>query len=409
MRRLVLALVAVLLLRSVPARAHGGEAGDFEIGPYVGYGWLDEYGDFHPKNSILYGGRVGFFFTPAWSVEFSGQQMTSTTEFAPGVIVPNGDAVLTAYRGNLLYNFGRFTVFRPFLTAGIGCECFDVKQYGRSNDVGWNAGAGFRYFMTPRYALRFDGKFVRTNVGNGLDQNENNVEASGGLSVLFGGGKTPIGDIDSDGDGVYDRSDRCPYTPRGAKVDAYGCPFDSDEDGVLDGIDRCPDTRHGCTVDVYGCPIDSDHDGVCDGIDQCANTPIDKKVDDKGCPLAVPKAPPLFVEKKAIILEGVEFANDKATLRPASLTTLDRVAESLKDWPDVKVEIQGHTSEPGTWAYNLELSQRRAEAVRSYLMSKGVGGYRLVAKGYGKTRMIAKNNTPEGQQKNRRVELHEIE
>jgi outer membrane protein OmpA-like peptidoglycan-associated protein len=121
-----------------------------------------------------------------------------------------------------------------------------------------------------------------------------------------------------------------------------------------------------------------------------------------------PTSEPLFVEKRPLILEGVEFDIDKATLRPESRATLDQVAESLKNWPDVMVEIQGHTSEPGTAVHNMELSQRRAEAVRTYFVSEGIDGGRLVANGYGETRFIADNSTAEGRQENRRVELHEI-
>jgi OOP family OmpA-OmpF porin len=409
MRRIIMALLIALLLRSAPAAAGGGEAGDWELGPYVGYGWLDHYGLFEPKNHILYGGRVGFFFTPRWSLEPSVQRISTKTDLDPSLPLQNEKADLTAYRLNLLYNFRPTQTFRPFLTGGVGCEHFDVHSFGKSEDRGWNAGGGFRWFWRRGLAFRLDERFVSTKVGAGLNETQSNFESTAGLGLVFGGGKTPIPDIDSDGDGVLDKADRCPYTPSHAKVDAYGCPYDTDGDGVLDGIDRCPDTQHGCEVDAFGCPLDSDHDGVCDGLDQCADTPRDKKVDEKGCPLAEAKAPPLFVEKKVVVLEGVEFANDRAVLRPASLTTLDRVAASLRDWPDVKVEVQGHTSEPGTWAYNLELSQRRAEAVRAYLVTKGVAGYRLAAKGYGKSRMIAPNNTQEGQQRNRRVELHEIE
>jgi outer membrane protein OmpA-like peptidoglycan-associated protein len=121
-----------------------------------------------------------------------------------------------------------------------------------------------------------------------------------------------------------------------------------------------------------------------------------------------PTSEPLFVEKKPLILRGVEFDIDRATLRPESRTTLDQVAASLKTWPDVMVEIQGHTSEPGTAIHNMALSQRRAEAVRAYFVSEGIDASRLVAKGYGQTRFIADNSTPEGRQENRRVELHEI-
>ena len=89
-------------------------------------------------------------------------------------------------------------------------------------------------------------------------------------------------------------------------------------------------------------------------------------------------------------------------------TVLDQVATSLKNWPDVNVEIQGHTSEPGTALHNMELSQRRAAAVMAYFVAEGIDASRLVAKGYGQTRFIADNDTPEGRQENRRVELHEI-
>jgi len=121
-----------------------------------------------------------------------------------------------------------------------------------------------------------------------------------------------------------------------------------------------------------------------------------------------PTSEPLFVENKPLILTGVEFDDDQATLRPASRNTLDQVAASLKTWPDVMVEIQGHTSEPGTAMHNMALSQRRAAAVMAYFVAEGIDASRLVANGYGQTRFIANNDTPEGQQENRRVELHEI-
>src|SRR5205085_1978166 len=164
-----------------------------------------------------------------------------------------------------------------------GCEHFDVHQYGESQDRGWNAGGGVRWFMTPNINWRLDGRYVETRVAAGLDETQRNYEGTIGVGWVFGAGKTPL-PFDSDGDGVSDRDDRCPYTPRGASVDANGCPSDEDQDGVLDGIDRCPGTPHGCAVDARGCPIDSDHDGVCDGLDQCPDSPRDKKVDEKGCP-----------------------------------------------------------------------------------------------------------------------------
>jgi outer membrane protein OmpA-like peptidoglycan-associated protein len=121
-----------------------------------------------------------------------------------------------------------------------------------------------------------------------------------------------------------------------------------------------------------------------------------------------PSSERLFVENRPLVLEGVEFDIDKATLRPESRTTLDQVTVSLKNWPDTMLEIQGYTSEPGTAIHNMALSQRRAEAVRAYFISGGIDGARLVANGYGETRFVADNSTSEGRQENRRVELHEI-
>jgi outer membrane protein OmpA-like peptidoglycan-associated protein len=214
---------------------------------------------------------------------------------------------------------------------------------------------------------------------------------------------------DKDGDGVPDGKDTCPDTPKGATVDAKGCPADKDGDGVFDGIDTCPDTPKGAKVDEKGCPIDTDGDGVFDGLDKCPDTPKGAKVDATGCPLPE-KAPPLFTpEKRTLVLEGVNFEHDSAVLTPESTTALDRVAVSLKDWPEVKVEIGGHTDAVGSTAYNEGLSQRRAEAVLEYLNSKGVDATRMTAKGYGETQPIGDDATEDGRAKNRRVELTRVD
>jgi OOP family OmpA-OmpF porin len=109
------------------------------------------------------------------------------------------------------------------------------------------------------------------------------------------------------------------------------------------------------------------------------------------------------------VLEGVNFENNSAKLSGASFDILDKVAKSLKDWPDVRVEIAGHTDGNGDAGYNMKLSQARAETVRGYLAGRGVDGSRLVAKGYGKTKPIADNKTAAGRAKNRRVELNKID
>ena len=203
--------------------------------------------------------------------------------------------------------------------------------------------------------------------------------------------------VDSDGDGVTDDKDRCPNTPKGAKVNADGCELDGDGDGVVDRLDQCPTTPAGRKVDAKGCELDSDGDGVVDGLDQCPNTPAGDKVDAKGCSLP-----------KVIVLHGVNFDNDKDALRPEATAILEEVVATLKANPGVKVEIGGHTDSRNSDWYNLGLGERRAKAVMNYLTGKGIDAGRLSTKSYGESQPIADNETEEGRMKNRRVELHII-
>jgi OOP family OmpA-OmpF porin len=461
-------ILMCLVLAALPALAqNSGEKGDWELGIYGGFGWLDDYGPLNPDDDILFGGRVGYFFTDHWSLEGSFQRLSSETDtFTIDTITFDPvDLDIDSLRLNALYTFRPGMRLRPFLTFGAGSEKTDLEDFGDSTDLGLNAGGGLRLNMTRHFNLRFDARFVSTDVGEEIDERQSNLEGTIGLSWLFGGGAPP----DSDNDGVPDRSDKCPNTPKGAKVDGAGCPTDADgdgvfdgidqcanttkgwpvddkgcpkdtdgdgvpdgadqcpgtpkgatvdskgctsdadKDGVLDGLDRCANTPAGAKVDSFGCPVDSDHDGVPDGLDQCPDTRPNTPVDAKGCP-NIPKAEPLFTpERNSLVLEGVNFETNKADITPDSVAILEKVAASLKDWPDVKVEIGGHTDSSGSNALNQELSQRRAEAVKSYLEAKGIDAGRMTAKGYGESKPVADNKTAEGKAKNRRVELTKVD
>ena len=127
-------------------------------------------------------------------------------------------------------------------------------------------------------------------------------------------------------------------------------------------------------------------------------------------PEAAPEPAPLApaaepVPVATLVLEGVNFDFDKAVIRPQDYPILDQNIVALKEWGDVDVEVAGHTCSIGTEEYNLGLSLRRAEAVRNYLVSKGVSADRLTVKGYGESRPVASNDTREGRAQNRRVEL----
>ncbi len=106
-----------------------------------------------------------------------------------------------------------------------------------------------------------------------------------------------------------------------------------------------------------------------------------------------------------LVLEGVNFDFDKATLRQEDVSELDKNVEALKAWGDVNIEVAGHTDSMGSDAYNMRLSKQRADAVRNFLISRGVAADRLTAKGYGESQPVADNATEEGRFKNRRVEL----
>ncbi len=463
MRKVLLVLAAAALTAVAPAAAGRGEPGEIEFGPYAGFGWLDDYDGADPDPGPLFGGRVGVFLHPRWSIEGSYQRLATEADILSSEL----DVDLDAARLNVLFSFRPGESFRPFVTAGVGSEMIDIEDLGDSSDLGWNAGGGLRWYLTETFGIRADGRYVSVDVED-LGR-QSNLEATVGVLWSLGRGgpsldsdrdgvpdrkdacpETPLGAIvdargcstDADGDGIFDGIDKCPDTPKGwpvdgagcpkdsdrdgvpdgadscpdtpqgARVDAKGCPADADGDGVFDGLDKCPDTPRGATVDASGCPKDSDGDGVFDGLDKCPDTPRGTSVDAVGCPPPppLPKAAPLFDEiKKTLVLEGVNFETNSAVLTADSSLILDRVAASLKDWPEVRVEVGGHTDSTGSDAHNLDLSQRRADSVRTHLAGKGVDIARLTSKGYGESQPVDTNNTKQGRAKNRRVELKKIE
>ena len=303
-------LCAVLLLAVVPAMAAGGEKGDWEIGGFFGYAFMDQYetgdrgafrdllvsdDDLNPDDDSLFGLRVGYYFSPQISLEASFQTLSAAAAFdvctgepCPGAataeISARADLDLDSFRVNVLYHWREARKFRPFLTAGVGLESsellVDEGAVLDDSDISINAGLGIRWFITDYLSLRLDERYVLTDVGGAVDDDVFTLETSIGLSWTFGG----TSPVDTDGDYINDRKDNCPMTPQGALVDLTGCPLDGDGDGVPDGIDRCADSPSGVPVNSTGCPRDEDKDGVDDEKDACPGTPRGAAVGVTGCP-----------------------------------------------------------------------------------------------------------------------------
>ena len=282
------------------------------------------------------------------------------------------------YKFNNGYFLSKDAKLSPFLEAGFGLAGYSVKDQGglsnatRINTTGTDfivpLGAGFKYQFTKKFALQYKFVYNITNQDKRDfiirdDNNDSFVEQSLGVIFSFGSPK------DSDHDGVSDKLDKCPDTPKGVAVDALGCPIDTDGDGVADYLDKCPDVA-----------------GIA------AN---------KGCPEVKAATKKIFAQA----LQGIQFESGKNVIKKSSYSILDKVVKVMKENPSYNLEINGHTDSQGAAATNLELSQKRSDAVQAYLTKGGVEASRLTAKGFGETMPVADNATAAGKAKNRRVEF----
>ena len=335
--------------------------------------------------------------------------------------------------------FKEESAVQPYLFGGVG-YLWDNMESG----VNFDAGAGVKFPVSPNTALFVAGSYVKGIEGERAGVpgtvTDDHIMVTSILEFAFGKAK------DSDGDGVPDRKDECPDTPPGVQVDEKGCPLDrdgdgvpdykdecpdeagpaslagcpdrdgdgiadkddecpdeaglakfngcpdTDEDGVPDPKDKCPDTPKGCPVDASGCPLDSDGDGVIDCEDKCPQEAGPASND--GCPD--------WVE---LDLSNILFDFDKSELRPEGKAELDRLIVTLNASKEYEIVVGGHTDSIGTEAYNMGLSERRAQAVVKYLLTKGVNNAYVGSHNYGETEPVVPNDSKANRQKNRRVEF----
>ncbi|MBC3757734.1 OmpA family protein [Hyunsoonleella sp. SJ7] len=206
---------------------------------------------------------------------------------------------------------------------------------------------------------------------------------------------------DKDGDGILDKYDDCPSKP--GPVENNGCPWgDKDKDDVLDNEDKCPDEKG--PAENNGCPwTDTDGDGIPDKDDVCVNTPGD--AENNGCPKKViEKVQKDLNEYAKVIL----FDYGTPVINQESYDVLNDIIKILKEYPNARFMIEGHTDSTSSSGWNQRLSENRANSVLKFLVDNGVDPSRLTAKGYGETKPIAPNDTKEGRALNRRVEINLI-
>ena len=398
------ALIAAAIL--LPARAARAEAHAWAVSGLAGYGQFSDKLKY-PADSLadvaIYGGRIARGIGEYWILELGGafgqtHELRANGSEGDKVSLMNLSASLIAQLPPA-GNFGRF-----YAAAGGGYSQYDSDGAPEDLHYGtFEAALGWHVPVTPALSVRLEARNVLSIPHeNWSTANKADQQYWGGLTYGWGGKPK-----DTDLDGVPDKKDKCPGTPKGATVDATGCPTDADGDGVYDGLDQCPNTPKGATVDAKGCPTDSDGDGVMDGIDQCPNTPAGLKVDAMGCPIEVTEKETEMLDTGMIRLQNVNFETGKATLLPDSYAALDEVGGILLKWPQLSIEIGGHTDSRGRVEKNQMLSESRAQSVKNYLVDKfpGLATAQLTTKGYGSNRPLVPNTSALNMSKNRRVEF----
>jgi OmpA-OmpF porin, OOP family len=365
--RLFVSLSPLLLSLSATVAA-ADEVGKWYVNPLGGYLLTDN--DRGIDDDVYYGLSTGRHISREWSAELN--VVTGDYDFDPGV----GEFDITAVAFDALRVFSRDSRFSPFISGGLG---FIGDRRGSANrrnnnvlaelgagvliDLFESSGGGLVLHLRPEIKGRID-FFDRGPIDDFVD-----VSVGVGFSISFG---------------ESDRARSEPVPAAAPPPPPAPSPPPPPPEPVAAPAPPAPPPP----------PADSDGDGVLDTADQCADTPRGTAVDPVGCP-----------RKGSITLQGVNFETNAATLTSDSRPVLEEVAADLKKYPRLKIEVQGHTDSVGADAYNLDLSQRRAAAVREYLVGQGVTAEQLSANGYGETQPIANNTTPAGRKENRRVVL----
>lgn len=345
-------------------------------------------GDANIDTGLIYGARIGHFFTERISAELS--VLAGKTETDGGADVTSLHPALAAS-----YHF-RFGKFMPFLQAGAGLLRLKPEGGSANSDLALHWGGGLKYFYKPDFLLRADlDHVIDTEIGKGT----HDLEATVGVSWLFGmpGSKAAEAARKTAEDAKNKAIEDAKRAADAAKNKALEDARKAAEAARLKAEEEARLAADKLKAAVAG---DTDKDGVTDDKDECAGTAAGTAVDAKGCPQGTKEIP-----ADNWVLKGVTFEIGSDVIKAEGKAILDEAAAILLPRTSVRLEVQGHTDNTGNAASNVTLSEKRAAAVKAYLVAKGVAADRLEAKGYGATMPVADNATAAGRDANRRIEF----
>ena len=466
MKRLVtICAISIMFLLAVGQRTFAQLALPIRLGVTGGIHFANQtfspglYPEENPKTfrvGSMFGGMAELGIKGIWSLHSEPRFIQKGTKFQKIItskgFVPTGmtDA---SFRLNyfeipflLKAKFEDYS-FKPFLLAGptfgfinsakveapgthvlgrSGTSTVDIENDVNSFEVGLEIGAGVEYELSSRVDVLLSARYSQ-----GLNDIYSNpiipsaksygffittgvfFDITGSVPVVAASTPEPTkNNFDTDGDGLLDNDEIKNY-----RTNPYNA--DSDGDGLTDGDEVLKYKTNPLNADT-------DDDGLSDGkeVIRYKTDPLDPDTDHgsvKDGPEVYRGTDPLFagddVPKKeelklevgkSIVLDGIVFQTGKAEITAASAAILEKAFNTLYQNPDIAVEIHGHTDNVGKRNYNMKLSLARAGAVKEYLVQRGIDPRRITSIGFGFDRQIATNDTPEGRQRNRRIEFYRV-
>jgi outer membrane protein OmpA-like peptidoglycan-associated protein len=356
------------------------------------------------KFAITAGPQVDFMSkvknNPGSTAQENDFNQTSFSGFAGLEILPHGRVTIFGRYIHGFSNMNEKTEAQPLeyknqnIQAGLKLKLFGKKVPADSD----GDGVSDPNDKCPNVVglARYDGCPIPDTDGDGINDELDKCPGQAGTAKYNG---CPI--PDTDGDGINDELDKCPNQAGTAKYN--GCPIpDTDGDGINDELDKCPSQAG--TAKYDGCPVpDRDGDGINDELDKCPD--VAGIAANDGCPEGKAEVSDKLTRVVNTNAQNIVFTGTTVTLMTKSNASLNNIVKILNENPDLKAKIEGHTDNAGDDAKNMTLSANRAEAVKTYLVNKGISADRITTEGFGETMPIADNTTAAGRTKNRRVEI----